>query len=93
MKVTIIHEENHGFIGVVTTQRAAWRFLIEADWMSAWDEVWVLGEWVNKPIYELMGKSVAEISDDELIDWLMENAGTKYETCFSFEEKELWDVE
>ena len=93
MKVIAIHEENHGFIGVATTQRAAWRFIIEADWFSAYEEVWVLGEWVNRPIAKLMNKPEEEISDDELIDWLMENAGTKYETCFSFEETELWDGE
>lgn len=93
MKVIAIHEENHGLIGVATTERAVWRFIVETDWMSAYDDVWVLGEWVNKPIDELIGKPAEEISDNELIDWLIENAGTKYETCFSFEEIDLWDIE
>lgn len=34
MQVITIHEENHGFIGIATTMKAAFRFLIEHDWLT-----------------------------------------------------------
>ena len=93
MKVTIIHEENHGFIGVATTRRAAWRWILESDWFSAWDEIWDCeqGEFVR--ICNVIGKPDEEISDDELIDWLIDNIGPKYQTCFTFTVKNVFDVE
>ena len=34
MQVITIHEENHGFVGVAATMKAAFRFLIEHDWLT-----------------------------------------------------------
>ena len=39
MKVIIIHEENHGFIGVAKDMDSAFRFLIEENWVEDfWDK-------------------------------------------------------
>lgn len=37
MKVIIIHEENHGFIGVTKDMDSAFRFLIKEGWI---DDLW-----------------------------------------------------
>lgn len=93
MKVVIIHEENHGFIGVATTQRAAWRWILESAWFSAYDDIWIYDQCEYVPACDIIGKPAEEISDDEFIDWLMENIGPQYQTCFTFTIKDLWDKE
>ena len=37
MKVIVIHEENHGFIGIAKNMDSAFRFLIEEGWI---DDLW-----------------------------------------------------
>ena len=93
MKVTVIHGENHGFIGVATTRRAAWRWILEKGWFSAYDEIWIYDECKYVPACDIIGKPAEDINDDEFIDWLMENIGSQYQTCFTFTVKDLWDKE
>ena len=93
MKVTIIHEENHGFIGVATTQRAAWRWILEKGWFSAYDDIWIYDQCEYVPACDIIGKPAEEICDDEFIDWLIANIGPQYQTCFTFTIKEVFDVE
>lgn len=40
MKVIIINEENHGFIGVAKDMDSAFRFLVKEDWVDGlWDNM------------------------------------------------------
>lgn len=40
MKVIVINEENHGFIGVAKNMDSAFHFLIEEDWIDGlWDNM------------------------------------------------------
>lgn len=41
MKVIIISEENHGFIGVAASMTAAKRFLLASNWINAGIHIWV----------------------------------------------------
>ena len=93
MKVITISEENHGLIGLATSFKAAWRFILENDWFSAHDELWdtYSGEYVC--VSDVIGKNAEDITDDELIDWLLKEAGARYDTCFTFSTKEIWGVE
>jgi hypothetical protein len=93
MKVITIFEENHGFIGLAKTKRAAWRFVIESNWFSAYDDVWDRSTLKFIPVCDIIGKPNTDISDDELIDWLLENVDEKYATCFEFGYKEIWEGE
>lgn len=93
MKVITIREENHGLIGLATSFKAAWRFILENDWFSAYDELWdtYSGEYVHA--FEVIGKNAEDITDDELIDWLLKEDGARYSTGFTFGTKEIWEVE
>jgi hypothetical protein len=93
MKVITIFEENHGFIGIATTQKAAWRFILEENWFSAYDDVWDRSTLEFIPVCHVIGKDYKDITDDELIEWLLENVDEKYATCFEFGCKEIWEVE
>ncbi len=93
MKVITISEENHGLIGLATSLKAAWRFIFENVWFSAYEEVWdaQTGEFI--PVAEAVGKKAEDITDDELIDWLLDSNNARYDTCFTFNTKEIWEVE
>jgi hypothetical protein len=93
MKVYTIFEENHGFIGLAKSKRAAWRFILEDNWFRASDDVWCRETLKFVPVCDVIGKDADDITDDELIDWLLENVDEKYDTCFEFGFKEIWEVE
>ena len=38
MKVITIHEENHGFIGIAATRKAAMQFLVNRGWLELGSE-------------------------------------------------------
>ena len=41
MKVIIIKEDNHGFIGIAASMTAAKRFLLATDWVNAYTSLYV----------------------------------------------------
>lgn len=41
MKVIIVKEDNHGFIGVAASMTAAKRFLLATDWVNAYTPLYV----------------------------------------------------
>ena len=74
MKVITIREESHGFIGVATTMKAAFRFLIEHDWLTPefdlYDEA--TGAWYTlRSVFE--AKDI-EPTKENILDWAMEYA-------------------
>lgn len=74
MQVITIHEENHGFIGTATTMKAAFRFLIEYDWLTPefdlYDEA--TGAWYTlRSVFE--AKDI-EPTKENILAWAMEYA-------------------
>ena len=69
MKVIRIDEENHGFIGVASSMKAAWQFIVNKGWLGFWDSVYVFDEWVGIDelfdtvidVYERRNKSVRHV--------------------------------
>ena len=98
MKVITIHEENHGFIGTATTMKAAFRFLIEHDWLTPafdlYDEA--TGAWYTlADVFESKG---IEPTKQNILDWAMEFADDAmfWDGAFYFHEdvicsEEGWD--
>ena len=74
MTIITIHEENHGFIGTATTMKAAFRFLIEHDWLTPefdlYDEA--TGTWYTlRSVFE--AKDI-EPTKENILAWAMEYA-------------------
>lgn len=94
MKVIAIYEENHGMIGIATSKKAACQFLVKDNWFCAYDEVWVPSLRKGIDAYELIGKPIEEITNEELAEFLLETMEHEdRETCFMFREEEVWEEE
>ena len=74
MKVIAIHEENHGFIGIATTMKAAFRFLIEENWLTPafdlYDEA--TGAWYT--LDDVFKSKDIEPTKENILAWAMEYA-------------------
>lgn len=75
MKVCTINEENHGFIGVAASHKAALQWLIASDWVNHYSDIWCPDEnerWGghNKTLEDLYGEDWKEkffqFSDEQL---------------------------
>jgi hypothetical protein len=65
MKVYTIGEENHGFIGVAASHKAALQWLVTSDWVDQYSEIWCPDEnerWGghNKMLGDLYGDNWKE---------------------------------
>lgn len=81
MKVIIINEENHGFIGVATTPKAAMQFLVNRGWLDLGTEFYdeETEAWYElRHIFESMG---IEPTLDNIVDWGVSK----------FDDWRLWD--
>lgn len=81
MKVITIHEENHGFIGVATTPKAAMQFLVNRGWLELGSEFY---DEETEAWYEL--RHIFESMDIEptlenIVDWGVSK----------FDDWRLWD--
>ena len=93
--VIVIHEENHGFIGVAATMRAAFQFLIKHDWLTIdfdlYDEAtaawYALGD-------VFLSKGI-EPTKENILAWAMQYADDKYmwDGAFYFYEEEVNEEE
>ena len=95
MKVIIISEENHGEIGVATTMRAAFQFLIKEDWLTPafdlYDEA--TGAWYTlADVFESKG---VEPTKKNILAWAMEYADDwrMWDGAFYFHEDVIHDEE
>ena len=72
--VIVIHEENHGFIGVATTMRAAFQFLIKHDWLTIdfdlYDEA--TGAWYT--LGDIFLHKGIEPTKENILAWAMQYA-------------------
>ena len=60
MEIVIISEENHGFIGVATTDKAAKQWLIRAGWVDCYTEFWNPTTNMSSSLEELHGENWKE---------------------------------
>ena len=55
MKAILISEDNHGTIGVATTDKAAKKWLIDSGWIASYNEVWNSDTCTTSTLYDLYG--------------------------------------
>lgn len=95
MKIIIITEENHGDIGVATSMKAAFQFLIESDWLTTafdlYDEA--TGAWYTLgDVFESKG---IESTKQNILAWAMEYADDwrMWDGAFYFHEDTIYEEE
>ena len=95
MQVITIHEENHGFIGIATTMKAAFQFLIKENWLTPafdlYDEA--TDAWYTlADIFESKG---IEPTKKNILVWAMEHAedATLWDGAFYFYKDVVCDEE
>lgn len=80
MKVYIIHEENHGVIGVADSHKSAVQFLIDEKWITGNFEIW---DEEKREYYTLITKP------EEIKAWDRKQFNDFFEGCFWIEEANL----
>lgn len=60
MEIVIIHEENHGFIGVAATNKAAKQWLIRKGWIDQYSEIYNCDTSKWEGLEELYGENWKE---------------------------------
>ena len=89
MKVITIHEENHGFIGVASSMKAAWQFIVNKGWLGFWDNAYIFDNWVG--INELFDQNGWNKTNENLIEWAMNRGEEAWDGLFYFGETELYE--
>ena len=90
MKVIRIDEENHGFIGVASSMKAAWQFIVNKGWLGFWDSVYVFDEWVG--IDELFDQNGWDKTNENLVEWAMNRKGDDvWDGLFYFSECDVYE--
>ena len=88
MKVIIINEENHGMIGVATSKKAAFQFLINRGWLSFSDDYYLFDQWVT--IEQIFDDNSWEKTEESLLEWAMMPT-LNWDGMFYFDEKEVYE--
>lgn len=90
MKVIRIDEENHGFIGVASSMKAAWQFIVNKGWLGFWDDAYIFDNWVN--IGEFFDQNGWEKTNESLVDWAMNRKGDDaWDGLFYFSECDVYE--
>ena len=90
MKVITIHEENHGFIGVASSMKAAWQIIVNRGWLGFWDNVYIFDHWVC--INEIFDQNGWNKTDENLIEWAMNRKGDDaWDGMFYFFECDVYE--
>ena len=73
MKVFVICEENHGDIGIATTMKAAFQFLIDTAWLDWGFEMWdkTTDSWYT--VHDIFVSKGIEETRENLLAWCLEN--------------------
>lgn len=85
MDVIIIHEENHGIIGVAYDYESAVGYLVNQRWLPA-EILDKREEW--HPIDELLGDDWL----DKLLSWDIDNFNTFFEGSFYLQIEAVFDI-
>lgn len=88
MKVTIIYEENHGIIGVATSMKAAFQFLINGGWLSFSDNYYLFDQWTA--IGKIFDDNGWEKTKESLLEWAMMPT-INWDGMFYFSEKDVYE--
>ena len=91
MKVVVINEDNHGFIGVAKDLHSAIHFLINEHWITECSEVWHSETKDWKPL----SYHIEESSFTNMIDFLynkVDNDQDFFDDWFYFEEEEVYET-
>lgn len=81
MKVIHIDEENHGHIGTAVSMKAAFQYLVTAEWLTFDTEVWY-DSWVT--IGEIFDNNGWHKTDESLVEWAMNRDEEVWEGTFYF---------
>ena len=92
MKVVVINEENHGMIGIASTEKAAFQFLINRKWLTFGLEFWdeEKGQWTIRQLFEEHGWNQ---TSENLLSWALAR-GTDWigwDGYFYFHEDEIYE--
>ena len=79
MKVIHIDEENHGHIGTAVSMKAAFQYLVDAEWITPRTEFYINGSWVE--LGKIMWDAGLAVTRNNMVFWCMQNA----------DNWELWD--
>lgn len=88
MRVIVIDEENHGFIGIANNYYNAVKWLIKEHWLSRADEVYRDGKWEN--IDEAFGE---DWETQMLEQWDMERFNRVFDGLFYLRSYDVFGTE
>lgn len=80
MKVYIIHEDNHGVLGVADSYKSAVQFLVDEEWMTGEFEIWDKEEFCYRTI---------PINPEEIKTWKRNKFNDFFFGVFEIEETDL----
>ena len=87
MKVIQIVEENHGHIGTAVSMKAAFQYLVEAEWLTFNTDVWLFDSWVT--ISEIFEQNGWQKTKEELVCWALHRNEDCWDGMFYFSADEL----
>ena len=83
MIIYIIHEDNHGVLGVADSYESAVQFLIDNELLTEDFEIWDREEYDSRPLYAL------EIKPEEIKAWNIDKFNDFFDGDFYIEEANL----
>ena len=83
MIIYIIHEDNHGVLGVADSYESAVQFLIDDEWLTEDFEILDREEYCSRPLYAL------EIKPEEIKAWNINKFNDFFDGDFYIEEDNL----
>ena len=83
MIIYIIHEDNHGVLGVADSYESAVQFLIDNEWLTEDFEIWNRKKDYSRPLYAL------EIKPEEIKTWNIDKFNDFFDGDFYIEEDNL----
>jgi hypothetical protein len=87
MKVIQINEENHGHIGTAVSMKAAFQYLVAAEWLTFNTDIWLFDSWVT--ISEIFDDNGWHKTKESLVEWAMNRKEEAWDGMFYFSEDEL----
>ena len=87
MKIIQIVEENHGHIGTAVSMKAAFQYLVDAEWLTFNTDIWLFDSWVA--ISEIFDDNGWQKTNEELVYWALHRSEEAWDGMFYFSEDEL----
>ena len=87
MKVIQITEENHGHIGTAVSMKAAFQYLVSAEWLTFQTDVQLFDSWVS--VDEIFDQNGWNKTNENLVEWALHRNEEAWDGMFYFSEDEL----